>query len=93
MYVKQCLIIFIAIFEFISAQLLSCSLENEQPKVCFKGKESIANADPFPLALNTTLKLQNIVDIDENEKSISIQMSLISKWKTPGLDRSKGTNQ
>ena len=93
MYLEKCLLIFIAIFELISAQLLSCSLENEQPKVCFKGKESIANAAPFPLALYTTLKLQEIVDIDENENSISIQMILFSNWKASGLDRSKGTSQ
>ena len=47
----------------------------------------------FPLVLNTTLKLKEIVDIDENEKSISIQMSLVTEYKASGLDRSKGTSQ
>ena len=73
------------------AQLLSCSNETETPKVCFTGKTS--NLDPFPMVLNTELVLQEIVGIDENEKSISIQMSLVSVWKAFGLDCSTGTKK
>ena len=73
------------------AQLLSCSEETESPKVCFTGNTS--NLDPFPMVLNTELLLQEIVGIDENEKSISIQMALISFWKAFGLDRSNGTKK
>ena len=73
------------------AQLLSCSNETETPKVCFTGNTS--NLDPFPMVLNTELVLQEIVGIDENEKSISIQMTLISFWKAFGLDSSNGTKK
>ena len=74
-----------------TAQLLSCSNETESPKVCFTGNTS--NLDPFPMVLNTELVLQEIVGIDENEKSISIQMRLVSIWKVSGLDRSTGTKK
>ena len=93
MFAEKCLIVFVATFELISAQLLSCSLENDHPKVCFKGENNYAADAHFPLVLNTTLKLKEIVDIDENEKSISIQMSLVTEYKASGLDRSKGTMQ
>ena len=93
MHAEKCLIVFVATFELMSAQLLSCSLENDHPKVCFKGENNYAADANFPLVLNTTLKLKEIVEIDENEKSISIQMSLVSEYKASGLDRSKGTSQ
>ena len=73
------------------AQLLSCSNETETPKVCFTGNTS--NLDPFPMVLNTELVLQEIVGIDENEKSISIQMGLVSFWKVFELDRSNRTKK
>ena len=73
------------------AQLLSCSEETANPKVCFTGNTS--NLDPFPMVLTTKLVLQEIVGIDENEKSISIQMGLVSLWKVFGLDRSNGTKK
>ena len=73
------------------AQLFSCSKETATPKVCFTGNTS--NVDPFPLVLTTQLVLQEIVGIDENEKSISIQMALVSFWKAVGLNRSKRTNK
>ena len=73
------------------AQLLSCSNETETPKVCFTGNTS--NLDPFPMVLYNNLVLQEIVGIDENEKSISIQMGLVSFWKVFGLDRSTGTKK
>ena len=93
MYAGKCLLVLVATFELMSAQLLSCSLENDHPKVCFKGKNNNAAAAHFPLVLNTTLKLKEIVEIDENEKSISIQMSLVTEYKASGLDRSEGTSQ
>ena len=73
------------------AELLSCSVETGINKVCFTGKES--NVAPFPVVLDTQLILQEIVGIDENEKSISIQMALVSSWKAFGLDRSTGTKK
>ena len=93
MYAGKCLLVLVATFELMSAQLLSCSLENDHPKVCFKGENSYAADAHFPLVLHTKLKLQEIVEIDENEKSISIQMSLVTEYKASGLDRSKGTTQ
>ena len=85
-------LLLMSIFELnCRAQLLSCSNETETPKVCFTGNTS--NLDPFPMVLNTEIVLQEIVGIDENEKSISIQMGLASAWKAFGLDRSTGTKK
>ena len=41
MYAEKCLLVFVATFELISTQLLSCSLENDHPKVCFKGENTL----------------------------------------------------
>ena len=73
------------------AQLLSCSKEKGNPKVCYTGNEN--DVTPFPIVLNTSIVLQEIVGIDEDEKSISIQMALRSDWKASGINRSNETNK
>ena len=77
------------LFDIILAELESCLKEYDHPKICFVDKEGYV--DPFPLVLNTILHLREIVAINEEENSVSIQVNLYSFWKDPGLDRSNGT--
>ena len=83
------ILVLATIFELNWAQLKSCNEEKEKPKICYKGQDGYS--EPFPLQLNTTLYLEQIVGIDEDEKSISIQMIVLSDWKVSGLDRSNRT--
>ena len=89
MEVIKIILVFAPLFELSWAQLKSCNEEKEKPKICYKGQDGYS--EPFPLQLNTTLYLEQIVGIDEDEKSISIQMMCISDWKVSGLDRSNKT--
>ena len=91
MYIVASLFVVIAFFGITWAELKSCLIEEEQPRICFTEKE--AYVKPFPIVLNTTMYLREIVDINENEKSISTYMALYSFWKDPGLQVSNRTNK
>ena len=64
--------------------------EAEAPRICQKSNENYLN--PFPLNLTTIIFLKEIVDIDEDKKSISMQMNMLSLWKDSGIDSSNATN-
>ena len=83
------ILVLATIFELNWAKLLSCDEEKDQFKICSKGLTGFS--EPFPVKLNTTLYLEQIVGIDEDEKSVSVQMIFISDWKVSGLDRSNST--
>ena len=85
------ILVLATIFELNWAQLKSCNEETGRPKICSKGQEGYSQ--PFPVKLNTTMYLDQIVGIDEDEKSISIQMTFISTWNVSGLDRSNTTTR
>ena len=44
-----------------------------------------------PLALNTTVVLKEIIDIDEKESSITVRVSLQTAWRDPRIGLSNGT--
>ena len=69
--------------------LESCLIEDKQPAICFKDQESYSTA--FPIALDTVLYLQQIVKIDEDQSSITLQVELQSDWTDLGLDSSNKT--
>ena len=89
MNVLKIILVLATICELNWALLQSCNKETEKPRICLKGQDGFS--EPFPVNLNTTLYLEQIVGIDEDEKSISVQMMFISKWKVSGLDRSNTT--
>ena len=76
----------------IATNLRSCSLENEQPSVCFLGERYVDPFQKFPVVMETKLYLQEIVAIDEVENSISLQVNLIVTWNDPDLASSNGTS-
>ena len=91
MNVLKIILVLGTIFELNWAQLKSCDEEEGNSKICSKGQDGYS--EPFPLKLNTTLFINQIVGIDEDEKSISIQMTFISNWNVSGLNRSDTTTR
>ena len=94
MNLVQHIFVFITIFELDSAQLRSCLLEKDQPRICFiaiEGEKGYVN--PFPVHLTTQLYLKEIVSIDEGEKSITLEINLYSAWKDPRITISNETEK
>ena len=91
MYVIIEVLLLTTIFKLNWAQLKSCDVEKGKPKICSKGQDGYTF--PFPVKLKTYLDINQIVGIDEDEKSISIQMTFISNWNVSGLDRSDTTTR
>ena len=88
------MLVFITIFELDSAQLKSCLLEKDQPRICFKAIEGEKGyVNPFPVHLTTQLYLKEIVSIDEDEKSITMEMNLATYWKDPRITISNETTK
>ena len=94
MNVVQHTMVFFTIFELGSAQLRSCLLEEDQPRICFKAIEGEKGyVNPFPVPLTTQFYLKEIVSIDEGEKSITLEINLISSWKDPRITISNETEK
>ena len=53
------------------------------------GNESYQN--PFPITLKTILHLREIVNIDEERNSISVQLIMHTFWKDQGITHSNAT--
>ena len=65
MNLAKFLTVLTCLFKLNYADLKSCLLETEAPRICHKHNESYLT--PFPLNLTTKIELKQIVDIDENE--------------------------
>ena len=92
MNIIKSIFIIITIFGLSSAKLRSCLVEKEEPEICFKAmKEEKGYVNPFPVNVTTQLYLKEIVSIDEEEKSITVQMVLMSSWKDPRITVSNET--
>ena len=89
MYLHKSLIVLTCLFKLNYAELKSCMKEAEAPRICQKSNESYLN--PFPLNLTTIILLKEIVDIDEDEKSITAQLLFSIFWKDSQIYRSNGT--
>ena len=94
MTVVKHILVFITIFELGLAQLRSCLVEKDQPRMCFKAVEGEKGyVNPFPVSLTTQLYLKEIVSIDEDEKSITVEMNLVTQWKDPRITISNETTK
>ena len=92
MNVIKSIFIIITIFGLSSAKLRSCLVEKEEPEICFKAmKGEKGYVNPFPVNVTTKLYFKEIVSIDEEEKSITVQMVLMSSWKDPRITVSNET--
>ena len=80
---------------FAAENIKTCKEENVKNEICLKSLDGInaTYADPFPLALNTTMILKEIIEINEKDNSITVMVVLITAWIDPGLGLSKGTTR
>ena len=73
------------------AQINSCSKELHPNKICSTSDNSYVKS--IPTDLETMLSPVEIVNIDENENSITIQTFLDSIWNDAGLNRSNSSDK
>ena len=79
MHITFQIVIIFCFSKVVFSQLKNCNDPNNPYKICVN---SIENYRPsHPHELDTTLVLNEIVGIDEDENSISIQAMLISTWR------------
>ena len=71
------------IAELHTFDLKNCKEERQKSKICLTSENGYFK--PFPVIVNSDLKLNNIRKIDENEKSISAQFDLQTLWEDPGV--------
>ena len=78
------LIIIFCWFKPTLASLKRCS-DHEQGKqeLCLTGNEEYS--PPFPVTVEMDINLREIVDIDEDKKSISAKLGLSLYWTDPRL--------
>ena len=92
MNVANCVLVLAALFQLNWAELKSCLEEQNQPTICFKPMQGeIGYVVPFPVVLDTLFDLKEIVDIDEDEKSITAQLLFSIFWTDSQIYRSNGT--
>ena len=84
----RCLILMVLI-KLIWADMKSCSEKHDKLEVCFKGEE--AYTIPLPVIVGSDLYLVEIIDIDEDKNSVSIQVDLWTYWKDPLLASSNNS--
>ena len=75
------------------AAVRSCIEEDVKNRLCFKSMDgnNVTYVVPYPLALNTTVILREIIDINEKESSITVRVFLVTKWRDKGIGLSNGT--
>ena len=72
-----------------SSGLKTCLEESKHQRICIKDIDIFQNASQTNVEL--VLFLKEIVEIDENRHSVSIQIILESYWNNPGLSSSDQT--
>ena len=84
----RCLFL-ILLIKLVSADMKSCSEKHDKLEVCIEGKEGYKI--PFPALIGSDLYLLEIIDIDEEKHSVSIQVDLWTYWKDPLLASSNNS--
>ena len=77
------------LIKLIWADMKSCSEKHEKLEDCIEGKEGYKI--PFPVLIGSDLYLLEIIDIDEEKHSVSIQVDLWTYWKDPLLASSNNS--
>ena len=87
------LVAILSILRINFAAVMSCIEEDRKNRICFKsmGGSTSTYVYPYPLVVNTTIKLKEISKINENDSSITVQIILVTKWRDPGIGLSNGT--
>ena len=97
MHIFKCLFAFSCLFDSSFANLKLCSQPEEKLSkkevleevvICFTNETGYSA--PFPITLVLEFYIKNVIKIDEDLDSISIQVELWTYWIDPGLDYNPG---
>ena len=88
MYILKCIWVILCLTDICFADLKNCSRAHEQPAICFKNETGYSK--PFPTVLDVDAYFRNMINVDEQMNSISIQMSLWTNWSDSRLALSNG---
>ena len=97
MHVLKCLFALSWLFDISFASLKLCSQHQdklskkevlEEAVMCFTNETGYSA--PFPITLVLEFYIKNVIKIDEDLDSISIQVELWTYWIDPGLDFNPG---
>ena len=81
MHSKTRFLILMLLIKLIWADMKSCSEKHDKLEICLKGEE--VYTIPLPVLVSSDLYLVEIIDIDEDKNSVSIQVDLWTYWKDP----------
>ena len=65
------------------SDLKNCKDESPESIICLTGKNGYFK--PFPVIVDSELVLRNLIGIDENKNSITVQLVLWTWWVDPGI--------
>ena len=88
MNILNCFLAVSCLVEVSFAILQNCSKPHDQPAICFKNETGYSK--PLPIVLDVEVFFMNIINVDEQMNSMSIQMSLWTNWSDSRLALSNG---
>ena len=88
MTILNCFLALSYLVEVSFAILKNCSKPHDQPAICFKNETGYSK--PLPTVLDVDVYFRNMINVDEQMNSISIQMSLWTNWSDSRLALSNG---
>ena len=83
MHVFGCLFLIICNSKPNWANLRGCAEKHDQLELCLTKENGYSV--PFPVVVYTDLYLKEIIEIDNNKKSIKVQIDLWASWKDGGI--------
>ena len=78
-----CLFLLICNFKPNRADLKECAETHDKLELCLTNQDGYS--EPFPVVVNTDLYLKEIIEIDDNKKSIKVHVDLWAWWKDEGI--------
>ena len=88
MQLVNSLVLLLCVLRVTYATINSCEEETMKNVICSKSTEY---DPPFPLDLNSTMMLKEIIEINEKENSIIVRVKLVTVWRDPGICLSNRT--
>ena len=67
------------------AALKKCSEKHDQVDICYKDYEDYHSSSISSLNVSTVVVMREIIDIDEENNSISVQLLFLTNWKDARL--------
>ena len=83
MHVVGCVFLIICNFKPNWANLRECAEKHDQLELCLTNEDGYSK--PFPVVVYTDLYLKEIIEIDNNKKSIKVHIDLWAIWEDRGI--------